>query len=280
MVLDRQTVAARQASPADARRLVDLNITAAGVIQQRGNALLESGARSVGEAVSAAAACALTDATYGVGLLGEREREAAVGVLGELLAAPQHSPPGLHRASCGRPSAPSSGRRATPTLAFAEVWAPWTFLLPQTASIRDDILRSSPLLLYAQVARRLDDYAAGAQRTRHDLFGTEVDTDVRALNPGLALGTAAGRAEGRRVHPRRDRRAARDARRPRSGRRHPHPGRGQRPVARAAAGARARDSQRRARPQRLPRRSRRTTDSRSSSSSRPAGASSSRRPRP
>src|SRR6266516_680994 len=73
-------------------------------------------------------------------------------------------------------------------LAFAEVWAPWTMLLPPTASIRDDILRSSPMLLYARVARRLDEYATGGGRTRHDLFGAAADTGVRALNPGLALG--------------------------------------------------------------------------------------------
>src|SRR5262249_50219377 len=73
-------------------------------------------------------------------------------------------------------------------LAFAPVWGPWTFLMPQVASIRDDILRSSPLLLYAQVAQRLDAYAAGPQRLRPQLFGAEVETDVRALNPGLARG--------------------------------------------------------------------------------------------
>src|SRR6185369_16670676 len=60
--------------------------------------------------------------------------------------------------------------------------------LPDTAGIRDDVLRGSPLLLYAQVARRLDDFAQGAQRAHHELFGAETDVDVRALNPGLALG--------------------------------------------------------------------------------------------
>src|SRR4030095_12079082 len=78
--------------------------------------------------------------------------------------------------------------QANAVLAFAEVWAAWTLLLPETASIGDDILRSSPLLLYAKLARRLDEYAAGTQLARHDFFGTELHTDVRALNPGLALG--------------------------------------------------------------------------------------------
>ena len=186
MVLDRQTVAARKASAADARRLVDLNITAAGVIQQRGNTLLQSGTGlSVKQYLQLLSA--LTDATYGAGLLGERERTASIDALHDLLAAPQQS---RHEFTAKLQAAERAVEWAqtNAVLAFAEVWAPWTYLLPQTASIRDDILRSSPLLLYAQVARRLDDYAAGSQRTRHDLFGTEFDTDVRALNPGLAFG--------------------------------------------------------------------------------------------
>jgi hypothetical protein len=186
MVLDRQTVAARQASAADARRLVDLTITAAGVIQQRGNALLHS-ATSLSVKQYLQLLSALTDATYGTGLLGERERTASIDALHDLLAAPKQA----RREFTAQLQAAERAvewAQSNAVLAFAEVWGPWTFLLPQTASIRDDILRSSPLLLYAQVARRLDDYAAGPQRMRHDLFGTEFDTDVRALNPGLAFG--------------------------------------------------------------------------------------------
>ena len=74
------------------------------------------------------------------------------------------------------------------TVAFAEVWAPWTFLLPQVSGIGDDVLRGSPLLLFGDVTRRLDDLAAGQAPMHHDLFGTAVDTGVRGLNPGLAVG--------------------------------------------------------------------------------------------
>ena len=62
-------------------------------------------------------------------------------------------------------------------------------MLPQTAGIRDDILRGSPLLLYAQVAAppgRLRRAAGSASATT--CSAAEVDSDVRALNPGLALG--------------------------------------------------------------------------------------------
>ena len=186
MVLDRQTVAARTASAPDARRLVDLNVTAAGVIQQRSNNLLQGGTGlSVKQYLQLLSA--LTDATYGTGLLGERERTASVDALHDLLAAPKPSRQEF-TAKLQAAERAVEWAQSNAVVAFAEVWAQWTFLLPQTASIRDDILRSSPLLLYAQVARRIDDYAAGPLRLRHDLFGAEFDADVRALNPGLALG--------------------------------------------------------------------------------------------
>ena len=186
MVLSRQTVAARKVSPADARRLIDINITAAGVIQQRGNTLVTGGSKfSVKQHLQLLKA--LSDATFGVGLLGQREYEAAGDPVRELTKTPH--PTRLEfttkLAYAGRAV---EWAQANASLAFAEVWAPWTLVLPQIASIRDDILRSSPLLLYATLARRLEEYAAGGQLARHDFFGTQLDADVRALNPGLALG--------------------------------------------------------------------------------------------
>ena len=186
MVLGRQTVAARKVDAATARRLVDLSITAAGVIQQRGSALLQSGqGLTVKQYLQLLSA--LTDASYGAGLLGDRERAAAIGSLHDLTATPKPSRQDFAD-KLKDAQRVVEWAQSNAVLAFAEVWAPWMLLLPQTASIGDDILRSSPLLLYGQVARHLDDYAAGAQRTEHDLFGSAVDSDVRALNPGLALG--------------------------------------------------------------------------------------------
>jgi hypothetical protein len=186
MVAARQTVAARKVSPGDARRLVDLNITAAGVIQQRGNALVEGGSKlSVKQGLQVLKA--LTDATFGVGLLGTREHEAAGGALRDLVSTAQLSRPYL-TAKLSYAGHAVEWAQANAVLAFAEVWAAWTILLPETASIGDDILRSSPLLLYARLARRIEEHAAGSQLARHDFFGAELHTDVRALNPGLALG--------------------------------------------------------------------------------------------
>jgi hypothetical protein len=185
-VLARREVAGRRVSPADARRLVDLAITAAAVIQRRGGDLLERDpdltARQHLELLAA-----LTDAAYGAGLLTERERAAAAGALRELLAetAPAR---GRFAQKLRQAERVVEWAQVNALLPYAEVWAAWTLLLPQVASIGDDVLRSSPLLLYAEVARRLDDFAAGAAAPRHELFGAEVAAEVRALNPGLAAG--------------------------------------------------------------------------------------------
>ena len=160
MMLVRQTVAARKVSYRDARHLIDFDITAAGVIQHRGNALLEGGdGLSVKQHLQLLNA--LSDAAYGVGLLGAREHDAVAGALRDLRSAPQQS---RQRFTANLKAAERvvEWAQANAVAAFEEVWAQWTFLLPQTASIRDDILRSSPLLLYAHVAGRLDDYASGS----------------------------------------------------------------------------------------------------------------------
>jgi hypothetical protein len=184
MAAARQSVAAGAAAPADARRLIDVNVTAAAVIHGRGSGLLESGAAlTVRQHVTLLAA--LTDAAYGSGLLSERERTAAAEALRDLLAEPRPARASFAR-GLRRVQRVVEWAQGNAILAFAEVWAQWSLLLPQTAGVADDILRASPLLLYAQVVTRLEDFAGGKQR--HDLFGAEVSSDVRALNPGVALG--------------------------------------------------------------------------------------------
>jgi hypothetical protein len=186
MVTARQAVAARAVSPADARRLVDINITAAGAIQRRCGALVEESA-GLTATQHIQLLAGLTDATYGTGLLTERERAASADVLRDLVVTKtiaradlQHKLKEAERAV--------EWAQGNATLAFAEVWGPWTLLMPTVAGIRDDILRSSPLLVYGQVVSRLDGFAAGRARVKHDIFGAEVEADIRALNPGLAFG--------------------------------------------------------------------------------------------
>jgi hypothetical protein len=182
----RRTVAGRKASPADARRLVDVSITSAALLQRRGSAWLEGKGQTPAQHLRVLAT--LVEAAYGSGLLAERERAEAAGTIDGLARAGKVSQADL-AAGMRRVERVVEWAQQSAVGAFAEVWAPWTFLLPQVTGIGDDVLRSSPLLVFADVSRRLDDVAAGRTPIRHDLFGTAVDTGVRALNPGLAVGT-------------------------------------------------------------------------------------------
>lgn len=198
MVVARQAIAAGTSTPADSRRLIDLNVTAAAVIQSRGSRLLDSGEPLTVEA-SVRLLKALNDAAYGSGLLSAPERVAAAAIAERLLATPEWDKVAfldqlkkLQRVvEWAHSSALSS---------FVEVWAPWTWLLPDVAHIPDDIIRGSPLLLTGTVAGLLDDYVTGQARIRHHLFGREIDTGLRALNPGLARGVLRVAPQGGEYH--------------------------------------------------------------------------------
>jgi hypothetical protein len=185
MATARGAIVAGRVTTADMRKLVDLDITAAQVLQQRGSTLLATAGTTAKDHVHMLRA--LTDAAYGAGLLNAREQSAASQALRELAAKDESD-----RADFGRRLQEAKRvvewAQGNTELAFAEVMDPWTFLLPDTAGIRDDVLRGSPLILYAEVARRLDDFVAGNDRPRHRFFGQTVESDVRALNPGLAYG--------------------------------------------------------------------------------------------
>lgn len=187
MVEAREAVRAAEITPADRRRVIDISVTASAVIQKRGSDLLASNqALTVRQNLELLAA--LTDAAYGAGLLTKREWDAATEDLRE--AADEGS---LTRAELQavirRAKRVVEWAQTGVTLAFEEVMGPWTFLLPSTAFIADDVLRGSPLLLYAGFLDRLETHASGTEPIRHRVFGSDVSTDIRALNPGLAVGT-------------------------------------------------------------------------------------------
>ena len=146
MAQARSAVATRKASPADARRLVDVGVIAGALVQRRTGAWLEAKGQTAKQQAQVLAA--LTTAAYGAGLLAERERADAVRDIDRLAAAP--TPVDLQRIERVVETA-----RQNVAAAFAEVWAPWTFLLPQVRGITDDVLHGSPLLLFADVARRI-----------------------------------------------------------------------------------------------------------------------------
>ncbi len=186
MAASRRAVAEKQVSPADAVRLVDLNVMSAVVLQSRGSNLLESGGlKTVEQHLRLMEA--LTDASYGVGLLSARERDAASENLVEALASPTIERTELLR-RLARAERSVEWAQAGAFLAFSEVWAQWTYLMPKVTGIIDDVLRGSPLLLFAQVDQRLDEFAKGEAGVSHEVLGKTVTRGLRALNPGLAIG--------------------------------------------------------------------------------------------
>ncbi len=186
MALGRRSVAQRSVSPDDARRLIDLNVTAGAVIQSRGSAYLDSDTtHTVKQHLQFMAS--LTNATYGVGLLSEREHRAALANLQAALETPRIGQTEFMQ-RLERAGRVVEWAQTGTMLAFAEVWNAWTYVLPEVALISDDILRGSPLLLYGETVTRLEDFAAGRQRRQHQIFGEVVSAQIRALNPGLALG--------------------------------------------------------------------------------------------
>lgn len=186
MINNRQKIAFHKASPADARRLVDINVVATAIIQSQGSKLLDSGGlKTVKDHLRMLHS--LVDASYGTGLLTTRERNAAIRDLNHLLANPEIEREELiNRLKKVRRVVEWAQNGAM--LAFSEVWAPWTYLVPEAGHIGDDILRGSPLLLLARVERRVSDFASGNNRPLHLIFGNELYNGVRALNPGMATG--------------------------------------------------------------------------------------------
>ena len=145
MARARAAVAARKASPADARRLVDVAVITGALVQRRGSAWLEVKDQSTKQ--HARVLGALTTAAYGAGLLTESERADAARDVDHLGAAPTP-------ADAQRITRVVEEARQNVAAAFADVWAPWTFLLPQVSGLTDDVLGASPLLVFADVARR------------------------------------------------------------------------------------------------------------------------------
>jgi hypothetical protein len=186
MLEARQTIDAKQVSPADRRRLIDADITAAAVINQLGERLLKR-SKPLTAAHSLDLLISLSNAAYGSGLLMERERKEVVQSLEALAAKPKVSQRQLEDGLMTAERVVEWSHLGA-NYAFEEVRAPWLYLVPETNMLADDVLRGSVLMLYARIFEQLRDWAAGASRPSHDIFGAAVGEGVRALNPGLATG--------------------------------------------------------------------------------------------
>lgn len=186
MVLSRHAVAERQVTSADARRLIGINVTAVAVIQSLGSRLMDDGGPdTVREYLQFLQA--LAKATYGTGLISERERKAISANFDTLLARERWNckdfTDGLQPAQ-----RVIEWSHAGAQLAFGEVWPSWTYLIPDIKKITDDIVRSSPMLLYGIAFNRIEDYVSGQTKISHLFFNTKFTKGVRALNSGLAFG--------------------------------------------------------------------------------------------
>ncbi len=186
MALVRETVAEGSVPPDEARRLIDLNVIAASVIQSQGNAFLEAEQPgTVGEHIRFLVA--LSEAAYGAGLLTLRERRAAAANLARDLDGGEVSVGDL-KEKLERAGLLVGWAQGGAQYAFGEVWDAWTPLMPDITLVVDDILRGSPLLLFAQAVTRLEDHAAGPDRARHEAMGETFSHGLRGLNPGIAKG--------------------------------------------------------------------------------------------
>lgn len=182
----RNAVAEGTVSPADRRRSIDLNVIAAAVMQSEGTRIVGADAMSVGDGLEIMRA--LVDGAYGVGLLSARERDASASNLDAALANTVQDRETLER-SLELSERVVEWAQNSAVLAFSEVWSQWVHLVPETVRLPDDILRGSPLLLYAEVHQKVSDHVTGRGSERHELAGqTFTGGNVRALNPGLAIG--------------------------------------------------------------------------------------------
>ncbi len=186
MSIARRTVEKKSVSPADRRRLVDIAITASAVINRIGNDMLAAAnPLTAGQGLDVLAS--LANAAYGSGLLMERERNEVVTSLRELQEKKSATQRQVERGLTTAERVVEWSQLGT-HYAFEEVRAPWLYLVPDSNLLADDILRGSVLILYGKVFETLREWATGASRPQHEIFGQSVEAEVRALNPGLALG--------------------------------------------------------------------------------------------
>jgi hypothetical protein len=124
---------------------------------------------------------------YGAGLLSGRERDAALAALDELLQVEELSIEEALQA-LNRINRVVEWAQNTIRIAFWDVWEPWFLLFPDVRFITDDIIRSSPLLGYASLVKTVRGGLLRKLELEHQILDRRVTGEVRAVNPGLAVG--------------------------------------------------------------------------------------------
>ena len=129
----------------------------------------------------------LVAALHAGGLLSDRQRQAAQGELARL-DRNESLPVSEYQAGLRYLERVSQWAQRTLEFHFSTTVNRWSVLTPLAHYFVPDRLRSSPLLAYSRV---LDTLIADANRLsgiRHMVFGEEVGSGLRALNPGLRRG--------------------------------------------------------------------------------------------
>jgi len=181
----RSAVIQRSLRPTDCRRLIDISIMVAQLLHNASARLIdENHPFTLRQHFLILAA--LTDASYGTGLLSGREHAAARERLLQILDTKAISLEELSQFL--RTDRTVEWALNTVRFSFAEAMEVWKLVLPDVTFLSDDILRSSPLLNYARVLEKLSDFAGKKLGIHHELPGGQGSSAIRALNPGLALG--------------------------------------------------------------------------------------------
>ena len=189
MVLSRHEVAGKDVSAADKRKLVGINVTAAAVIQSIGSKYMDAGGpKTTREALQLLRG--LVNATYGTGLLAERERKSMSDEFDRIQTRDTWTRPEL-TTELKYVQRAIEWSHSGAIFAFGDVWPAWTFLVPDIKRVTDDIVRSSPMLLYGMALTKLEDSVSGQEDISHLIFEKEFTKGVRTLNSGLAFGKLA-----------------------------------------------------------------------------------------
>ena len=189
VVASRETVAAKEIKPEEAVTLINLNVSANLLILMTASRLMELDRDwTVRELIDI-----LKDTlagSYGAGLMSHREYETGILTLNKLLNQ-KNLTLGTANLSLNRAGLAVEWAQASIRTAFSEVWEPWVYLLPEVQRINDDIIRSSPLMAYANIIKSLRGHILSKLDLKHHILGKTYVEGVRALNPGLALGPLA-----------------------------------------------------------------------------------------
>lgn len=182
----RSAVAAGSLTPEEAVRVVDLAVAANGVLTAESLALTDKKTpRKARETL--ALMQALADGGYGAGLISAREHDEVHRIFGQLLARESmrtgDMTQELERAMRVVEWAQSSIRGV-----FGDVWGAWTVAFPEVSRFPDDVIRSSPLFVYARLGNALADALHAELEMNHEVLGLRMNHGVRPLNPGLAFG--------------------------------------------------------------------------------------------